>query len=118
VLRSGVTFLPGIELDAAVHEAIFRQLADDDVPPFSRDGAWADIVVRRMRGLGWEYEVGRGDDASRLWRVRFSRESSSDSGEFESTSREVAICVAALKAVGWESRPIPPPGSRPRAPKR
>jgi hypothetical protein len=108
-----VTFLPGNELDSAVQEALFYRAGDDDVPMFSTNGAWADIVVRRMRALGWVYGVERREDATRMWRVRFSREGSR--GEFESESRELAICAAALKAVDWKSGPTPAPGSRPAA---
>lgn len=79
------------------------------IPPYSTDIAAAWQVVEKMRLLGWRFEIF--DTVRHSWWARFGR------GEFNHYENEwdeehiadensctLAICLAALKAVGVEGK--------------
>lgn len=69
------------------------------VPPYSSDIAWAMKVVERLRMVGWEFAMETDQGELNCWLVEFRDSNDSRVGESESTA-PLAICSAALKAVG------------------
>jgi hypothetical protein len=95
----------GPELDLAVHERVFQLGANDEVHPYSTDEVWAVVVVKKMRNRGWSFFSGRTDDPTGVrYTARFERETGTVGGvrhpgdATESSSRALAICLAAIRA--------------------
>lgn len=86
--------------------SIQERVRTDYIKPYSSSIHHAWLVVERLRGRGWEYEIrdtARDQDGNRLGQgcVLMSREEPFHVGALAPTITE-AICLAALKVVGAE----------------